>query len=70
MDFEEPFMVLSFITLSVIPRLRLTLDGLLDVEAQRLVPVVERHRPPVEWTSRESVPAGVSRPQTPISLAA
>ncbi len=28
-DFEEPFMVLSFITLSVIPRLRLTLDGLL-----------------------------------------
>ncbi len=39
-DFEEPFMVLSFITLSVIPRLRLTLDGLLDVEAQRLVPVV------------------------------
>jgi adenine deaminase len=39
-DFEEPFMVLSFITLSVIPRLRLTLDGLLDVDAQRLVPVV------------------------------
>jgi adenine deaminase len=39
-DFEEPFMVLSFITLSVIPRLRLTLDGLLDVEAQRLVPVL------------------------------
>lgn len=39
-DFEEPFMVLSFITLSVIPRLRLTLDGILDVEAQRLVPVI------------------------------
>jgi adenine deaminase len=39
-DFEEPFMVLSFITLSVIPKLRLTLDGLLDVMAQRLVPVV------------------------------
>jgi adenine deaminase len=39
-DFEEPFMVLSFITLSVIPRLRLTLEGLLDVEAQKLVPVV------------------------------
>ena len=39
-DFEEPFMVLSFITLSVIPRLRLTLDGLLDVDAQALVPVV------------------------------
>ncbi len=40
-DAEEPFMMLSFITLSVIPRLRLTLDGLLDVDAQRLVPVVE-----------------------------
>jgi adenine deaminase len=39
-DFEEPFMVLSFITLSVIPRLRLTLEGLLDVDAQQLVPVV------------------------------
>ena len=39
-DFEEPFMVLSFITLSVIPRLRLTLDGVLDVQAQTLVPVV------------------------------
>ncbi len=39
-DFEEPFMVLSFITLSVIPRLRLTLDGVLDVQAQELVPVV------------------------------
>ncbi len=39
-DFEEPFMVLSFITLSVIPRLRLTLDGVLDVQAQHLVPVI------------------------------
>jgi adenine deaminase len=39
-DFEEPFMVLSFITLSVIPRLRLTLDGLLDVDAQALAPVI------------------------------
>lgn len=39
-DFEEPFMVLSFITLSVIPRLRLTLDGVLDVQAQGLVPVL------------------------------
>jgi adenine deaminase len=38
-DFEEPFMVLSFITLSVIPRLRLTLDGVLDVQGQELVPV-------------------------------
>jgi adenine deaminase len=39
-DFEEPFMVLSFITLSVIPRLRLTLQGVLDVQAQELVPVI------------------------------
>jgi adenine deaminase len=39
-DFEEPLMVLSFITLSVIPRLRLTLDGVLDVQAQELVPVL------------------------------
>lgn len=39
-DFEEPFMVLSFITLSVIPRLRLTLDGVLDVQARELVPVL------------------------------
>ncbi len=39
-DFEEPFMVLSFITLSVIPRLRITLDGILDVQAQRLVPLI------------------------------
>jgi adenine deaminase len=39
-DLEEPFMVLSFITLSVIPRLRLTLEGLLDVEAQALVPTI------------------------------
>jgi adenine deaminase len=39
-DFEEPFMLLSFITLSVIPRLRLTLDGVLDVQAQELVPVI------------------------------
>ncbi len=39
-ELEEPFMALSFITLSVIPRLRITLGGLLDVQAQRLVPVV------------------------------
>lgn len=39
-DFEEPFMVLSFITLSVVPRLRLTLQGVLDVQAQELVPVI------------------------------
>ncbi len=37
---EEPFMALSFITLSVIPRLRLTLGGILDVEAQSVVPVL------------------------------
>ena len=41
-DFEEPFMMLSFITLSVIPRLRLTLEGVLDVQAQELVPVLIR----------------------------
>jgi adenine deaminase len=39
-ELEEPFMALSFITLSVIPRLRITLGGLLDVQAQCLVPVV------------------------------
>ncbi|OFW60574.1 MAG: hypothetical protein A2133_11995 [Actinobacteria bacterium RBG_16_64_13] len=39
-DFEEPFMVLSFVTLSVIPRLRLTLGGILDVQAQELVPLL------------------------------
>jgi adenine deaminase len=39
-ELEEPFMTLSFITLSVIPRLRITLGGLLDVRAQCLVPVV------------------------------
>ncbi len=37
---EEPFMALSFITLSVIPRLRITLEGILDVETQSVVPVV------------------------------
>jgi len=39
-DLAEPFTTLSFITLSVIPRLRLTLDGTLDVDAQTLVPVI------------------------------
>jgi len=39
-DFEEPFMVLSFMTLSVVPRMRLTLDGILDVQAQKLVPLI------------------------------
>jgi adenine deaminase len=37
---EEPFMALSFITLSVIPRLRITLKGVLDVETQTVVPVL------------------------------
>jgi adenine deaminase len=35
----SPFMVLSFLALSVIPKLRLTDRGLLDVEAWRLVPL-------------------------------
>jgi adenine deaminase len=37
---DEPFMAMSFATLSVIPRLRITLGGLLDVLEQRLVPTV------------------------------
>jgi len=37
---EEPFMAMSFATLSVIPRLRITLGGLLDVMEQRVVPTV------------------------------
>jgi adenine deaminase len=36
---EEPFMQLSFIALSVIPQLRLTDGGLLDVDAFAYVPV-------------------------------
>ena len=39
-ELEEPFMALSFITLTVVPRLRLTLGGLLDVQAQHLVPLL------------------------------
>ncbi len=39
-ELEEPFMALSFISLSVIPRLRITLGGILDVEAQSVVPVL------------------------------
>lgn len=35
-----PFMALSFLSLTVIPKLRITVDGLLDVEAGTLVPVV------------------------------
>ncbi|HEU4974194.1 MAG TPA: adenine deaminase [Baekduia sp.] len=37
---EEPFMQLSFIALSVIPQLRLTDGGLVDVDAFAYVPVV------------------------------
>jgi adenine deaminase len=36
---EEPFMQLSFIALSVIPELRLTDGGLVDVDAFAYVPV-------------------------------
>jgi adenine deaminase len=36
---ERPFMALSFLALSVIPRLKLTDRGLVDVEAWRLVPL-------------------------------
>jgi adenine deaminase len=36
---EEPFMQLSFIALSVIPELRLTDGGLVDVKAFSYVPV-------------------------------
>jgi adenine deaminase len=35
----RPFMVLSFLALSVIPALKLTDRGLVDVEAWELVPV-------------------------------
>jgi adenine deaminase len=36
---QRPFMALSFLALSVIPRLKLTDRGLVDVEAWRLVPL-------------------------------
>jgi adenine deaminase len=36
---ERPFMALSFLALSVIPKLKLTDRGLVDVEAWRLVPL-------------------------------
>ena len=36
---DEPFMQLSFIALSVIPQLRITDGGTLDVDGQRYVPV-------------------------------
>ncbi len=39
-ELEEPFMAMSFATLSVIPRLRITLGGLLDVMEQRVVQTV------------------------------
>jgi adenine deaminase len=37
---EEPFMQLSFIALSVIPQLRLTDGGLVDVDRFQYVPVL------------------------------
>jgi adenine deaminase len=36
---RHPFMALSFLSLPVIPALRLTDRGLVDVEAQRLIPL-------------------------------
>ncbi len=43
---EQPFMQLSFIALSVIPQLRITDGGTLDVDGQRYVPVLpEGQRP-------------------------
>ena len=36
---DHPFMALSFLALSVIPSLKLTDRGLLDVDAWRLVPL-------------------------------
>jgi adenine deaminase len=36
----NPFMTLSFLSLSVIPTLKITVSGLVDVDAQRLVPVL------------------------------
>jgi adenine deaminase len=42
---QRPFMALSFLALSVIPRLKLTDRGLVDVDAWRLVPLaLERER--------------------------
>jgi adenine deaminase len=38
---EEPFMALSFLALPVIPRLRVTDKGLVDVEAFEVVPLFE-----------------------------
>ncbi|MBL4590454.1 MAG: adenine deaminase, partial [Phycisphaerales bacterium] len=37
---EDPFMMLSFLPLPVIPKLKLTDLGLVDVDQQRLVPLV------------------------------
>jgi len=37
---DDPFMPLSFLSLPVIPRLKLTDLGLIDVDAQRVVPLV------------------------------
>jgi adenine deaminase len=36
----SPFMALSFLSLTVIPRLKITVQGLLDVEQGRIVPAL------------------------------
>lgn len=35
----EPFMIMSFLSLPVIPHLKLTTKGLVNVDAQRKVPL-------------------------------
>ena len=35
----EPFMIMSFLSLPVIPHLKLTTKGLVDVDTQRKVPL-------------------------------
>lgn len=41
---EDPFMMLSFLSLSVIPELKLTDKGLVDVSAQKIVPLFAQER--------------------------
>lgn len=35
----EPFMIMSFMSLPVIPKLKMTTKGLIDVQKQELVPL-------------------------------
>jgi len=44
---EHPYMTLSFLSLSVIPSLKLTDQGLIDVETFTLLPLQNRPRKPV-----------------------